>query len=72
MGRYLKLAMAVTDQSVPIETADVPVTGGRVSPRPEAGRDLKIGIQGKPCGSAGCAGCYDIGDGRRIHPPKSG
>lgn len=25
-----------------------------------------------PCGSSHCAGCYDVGDGRKIHPPKSG
>jgi len=25
-----------------------------------------------PCGSPGCAGCYDVGDGRKIHPPKCG
>jgi hypothetical protein len=25
-----------------------------------------------PCGSPHCAGCYDVGDGRRIHPPKCG
>jgi hypothetical protein len=25
-----------------------------------------------PCGSSDCAGCYDVGDGRRIHPPKCG
>ncbi len=24
------------------------------------------------CGSPHCAGCYDVGDGRKIHPPKSG
>jgi hypothetical protein len=24
------------------------------------------------CGSTDCAGCYDVGDGRRIHPPKCG
>lgn len=24
------------------------------------------------CGSPVCAGCYDIGDGRKIHPPKCG
>ncbi len=24
------------------------------------------------CGSPGCAGCYDVGDGRKIHPPKCG
>ena len=25
-----------------------------------------------PCGSSHCAGCYDVGDGKKIHPPKSG
>lgn len=25
-----------------------------------------------PCGSAHCAGCYDVGDGKKIHPPKVG
>jgi hypothetical protein len=25
-----------------------------------------------PCGSSDCAGCYDVGDGKRIHPPKIG
>ena len=24
------------------------------------------------CGSSHCAGCYDVGDGRKIHPPKCG
>ena len=24
------------------------------------------------CDSPNCAGCYDVGDGRRIHPPKCG
>lgn len=23
------------------------------------------------CGSPDCAGCYDIGDGRKIHPPRA-
>lgn len=25
-----------------------------------------------PCGSPHCAGCYDVDDGRKIHPPKCG
>jgi hypothetical protein len=25
-----------------------------------------------PCGSSDCAGCYCVGDGKRIHPPKCG
>lgn len=24
------------------------------------------------CGSPDCAGCYDVGDARKIHPPKCG
>jgi TubC N-terminal docking domain len=24
------------------------------------------------CGSPYCAGCYDVGNGKRIHPPKCG
>jgi TubC N-terminal docking domain len=24
------------------------------------------------CGSEHCAGCYDVGDGRKIHPPTCG
>jgi hypothetical protein len=24
------------------------------------------------CGSPHCAGCYDVGDGRKVHPPKCG
>jgi hypothetical protein len=24
------------------------------------------------CGSPLCAGCYDVGDGRKIHPPRCG
>lgn len=30
-------------------------------------------VQGQPlppCGSPDCGGCYDIGEGRKIHPPK--
>jgi len=23
-----------------------------------------------PCGSLCCAGCYEIGDGKRVHPPR--
>lgn len=24
------------------------------------------------CGSPQCAGCYDVGEGRKIHPPRCG
>ena len=25
-----------------------------------------------PCGQFNCAGCYDIGEGKKIHPPRNG
>lgn len=32
---------------------------------------LKVPPQGlAPCGPPHCAGCYDVGDGKKIHPPK--
>lgn len=42
-----------------------PGTGETESPVPP-------GAEPAACGSAACAGCYDVGDGRRIHPPKCG
>ncbi len=57
-------------------------TSRRVCPTPaehtgqDAGQDmgaLKAQRDGAPpCGSPHCAGCYDVGDGRKIHPPKIG
>jgi hypothetical protein len=29
-------------------------------------------LPGATCGWPDCAGCYDLGDGRKIHPPKCG
>ena len=36
--------------------------------KPEILKLVSNGIA--PCGSPHCAGCYDIGDGLKIHPPK--
>lgn len=38
------------------------------SPQPE----LRGTDELAACGSPECAGCYDIGQGNRIHPPKIG
>ena len=38
----------------------------------EALRSWQAGAHVAACGSAHCAGCYDVGDGRKIHPPKCG
>lgn len=36
--------------------------------------ELQQSQEGKPgdCGSAHCAGCYNVDDGKKIHPPKIG
>ena len=40
----------------------------------EALRDqpVKSETESAMCGSSHCAGCYDVGDGRKIHPPRCG
>jgi hypothetical protein len=35
-------------------------------------RLAEIGADGAACGSPHCAGCYGVGDGKRIHPPRCG
>jgi len=39
------------------------------SPRPAPTSDA---IAQFDCGSPHCNGCYDVGDGRKIHPPRIG
>jgi hypothetical protein len=34
--------------------------------------DPKISQKKVACGMPHCAGCYGVGDGRKIHPPKIG
>ena len=48
-------------------TNPAPVTPRKVADKPDAQSNSLA-----PCGSSDCAGCYDVGDGRRIHPPKRG
>jgi hypothetical protein len=73
MPSYLEIALRVASPAQMVHSeaervenqshsshADV-VTKSRVNPNNSA-----------PCGSADCAGCYDVGDGRKIHPPKCG
>lgn len=46
------------------------------TPGQDAGQDtgaLKPQREGvSPCGSPHCAGCYEVGDGKMIHPLKCG
>jgi hypothetical protein len=77
MGRYLKLAMTVTsgdEHMQPAVAAMVVEKKGQPSPT----RNADLRVQGAdagdlaPCGSSDCGGCYDVGDGKKIHPPKCG
>lgn len=41
------------------------------------GRNIRRQLEALPqpedlaaCGSPDCAGCYDVGDGKKIHPPS--
>lgn len=36
------------------------------------GRQAEAKDESAVCGCPNCAGCYDVGDGRKIHPPKCG
>jgi hypothetical protein len=36
-------------------------------------KELQIKLAlGALCGSYACGGCYEIGDGKTIHPPRAG
>lgn len=62
MGKYLSIAQRVPRQN---ETGESTKNLSAVNRRsPEAWRAL--------CKSSQCAGCYDVGEGRKIHPPRCG
>ena len=49
-----------------------PLSGGSVRTDPPMPKLVdKFGTTAA-CGSPDCAGCYDVGNGRKIHPPKCG
>jgi hypothetical protein len=60
------IAQRMKQKACPASTINVGQNEGQ-----DAGT-LKL-QEGMPlCGSLLCAGCYDVGDGRKIHPPKVG
>jgi hypothetical protein len=74
MGRYLKVAMTVVERLERRESS-VFVAGGVKSSSPVAGGNFGVtgtDAQYTACGSPSCAGCYEVGDGKKIHPPKCG
>ena len=74
MGRYLELAKTVVSRQEPMNPA-VSITGEKPNFPPassNSGGSYLTDKQEAHCGSPACAGCYDVGDGRKIHPPKCG
>ena len=62
---YLEMALKASKAR---QTAKEELETDRQTPAPAASTPAPIDLA--PCGSPDCGGCYDIGDGRKIHPPK--
>lgn len=74
MGRYLKVAMTVVERLERRESSVAVAGVEKPSPLVTA---CNFGVhstdaQYAACGSPSCAGCYEVGDGKKIHPPKCG
>ena len=67
--RVLQEITSRSPQATNCPALDAPV--GQAAVRPDSS-PVKRGAQFTPCGSQDCAGCYDVRDGKKIHPPKSG
>jgi hypothetical protein len=82
MSSYLEIALRVASriQSVGSETtAGIPELAESVTKKPCSETPKDTAAQSAynsnelaPCGSPDCGGCYEVGDGRKIHPPKCG
>jgi hypothetical protein len=69
MATYLEIAMRAVSAAQPGPSEPTPGDGTstrRMVKADERSKELP------PCGSPDCAGCYDVGDRRKIHPPKIG
>jgi hypothetical protein len=70
MPSYLEIALRVTSpahSTHPEPRSNEHASTEVVVPKPQA-RSNELA----QCGSSGCAGCYEVGDGRKIHPPRCG
>ena len=81
MPSYLEIALRVASTTQPMPSkprrdACISTEGAgnqsQSSPVDMAARPQAQTNELAPCGSTHCAGCYDVGDGRKIHPPKIG
>lgn len=72
------LGARILSQNTQFQNRDLGQNIGKMH-RPIRGETDDGAVEGKrgaaavaPCGSPDCAGCYDVGDGRKIHPPRCG
>jgi len=65
--KHLALSVLAKGKSVPQSNAPQTQWAGT-----KLEKDLQQPALLPPCGSKDCAGCYDVGDERKIHPPKCG
>ncbi len=81
MRSYLQIALQVACPAQPIPSDPEPHARASTKHVPSQLRPSPIKAADKrkaqsnglaPCGSSDCAGCYDVGDARKIHPPKIG
>lgn len=66
------LALSVLAASKPVPGSKSPGTAPGTPAALERESQVHQKVQYAACGSPDCAGCYDVGDGRKIHPPKCG
>lgn len=74
MPTYLEIALRVVGPPHPPRDEQKPTKSQPGPIPPPAAPERKASEQENlaPCGSPNCAGCYDVGDARKIHPPKCG
>jgi len=74
VGRSLDAPNAGCSAEARPAPAPVPVSAPIASPVPKPANAIEARESKREelsaCGSPNCAGCYDVGDGRKIHPPK--
>jgi hypothetical protein len=81
MPSYLEIALRVASTAQPARSEPRPaactaaewVANQSHSAAPDvAAKPQTQSNELAPCGSSECAGCYDVGAGRKIHPPRCG
>jgi hypothetical protein len=69
MRSYLEIALRVACSAQPGPSEP---NQPRISPEDAFANSQAQSNDLALCGSSDCAGCYDVGDGKQLHPPKCG